>query len=300
MLSPINKISSIGLLIVSLSSVGCSSNRSNTPQPFDIDKSHALNIATQSSLLDGGGLLPRSPLRDFTKEEVEEVSINLRRNYSSMNKVIGAVSILFGNFSGIIDVASGYAMDFGNANHQAADPRWLIVIDKNKFGNSEEALGYANKVVLDQILILLNKYGAVKEKFNKDKSINYYEITVNGNATPVGMGGFTNRKPIVESRLFYKDAKSTPQDSWLIGFDNEYQSSFYNVPVVTAANSEIKDLDIDEEEFYKELTSNLPDGFYFYVPAFPRYSDGNTHYTDLSAVVPSIYHRGVKHSFIKP
>ncbi|WP_210499808.1 hypothetical protein [Vibrio crassostreae] len=282
---------------------GCTSTHTRSyveGVPFNSNNSYALNIANQTSLVDGGGLEANSPLRDFSQQEVDEVKTSVQKSYGSAAKFLGAISILTGDFTGVLDVAGGYAAEFGNTNHQAANPRWIIALDEKDFNTKEDALTFAEQEVEKASIIAFEKYGDVIRNVNKSNGAQYFEIEVNGKRAPIGI--VSNPKDIVSVELgefFYKNSV-IPVDSYLIGFTGEVYSQFGRVGMPTIANNSIDDLDLREEDFYKDLTQLLPVGFYLYIPSFPKYQSGDMVYTDLEAIVPSIYHQGVKYNFIKP
>jgi hypothetical protein len=288
------------LLLVTVVS-GCNSTPDETqPLEFDTNNSFALNIAKQSSLTSGGGLHSKSPLRDFTQEEVDEVRANVHKNYGSASKVLGTLSVLTGNFTGIIDVAGGYAADFGNSNHQAVKPRWLIALDKADFQSKEAAYVYAHQTVVEASVDLLGQYGTVIRKVNDNSGSQYFELDVSGTRSVVGLVSKVELRTKVTEGEFYSSSSSSAVDSYLIGFENKMHSTFNNVPIITIANNVIESLDVSEDVFYKELSSKLPKGFYLYMPSFPKFTAYDHHYTDLEAIVPSIYSQGQKHDFINP
>lgn len=292
----------LALVITTAAISGCKS----TPEkyqdgtPFNTSNSYALNIANQTSLVDGGGLEANSPLRDFSQQEVDEVKSNVHKSYGSAAKVLGTLSILTGNFTGVLDVAGGYAAELGNTNHQAVNPRWIIALDKNEFSTKEDALNFAKQEVVKASIKELEKYGTVIRNINKDNGSQYFELEVDGEKAPIGIVSNPKDNIDVEVGKFFNENSSVPKNSFLIGFTNEVYSGFGNTAMVTIANNSIESLDIDEEEFYKSLTKSLPVGFYLYMPSFPKYRSEKSVYTDLDAVVSSIYYQGDKYDFIKP
>jgi hypothetical protein len=292
----------LALIITTSAISGCKS----TPEkyqdgtPFNTSNSYALNIANQTSLVDGGGLEANSPLRDFSQQEVDEVKSNVHKSYGSAAKVLGTLSILTGNFTGVLDVAGGYAAELGNTHHQAVNPRWIIALDKKDFGTKEDALKFAQKEVEKASIKELEKYGTVIKNKNKNNGAQFFELEVDGKRAPIGIVSNPKDSISVEVGKFFSEDISAPKDSFLIGFTNEVYSEFGNTTIVTIANNSIDSLDINEEDFYKSLTKSLPVGFYLYMPSFPKYRSDDLVYTDLDAVVPSIYYKGKKHDFIKP
>ncbi len=292
----------LAFIITTTAISGCKS----TPEkyqdgtPFNTNNSYALNIANQTSLVDGGGLEANSPLRDFSQQEVEEVKANVHKSYGSAAKVLGTLSILTGNFTGVLDVAGGYAAEFGNTNHQAVNPRWIIALNKANFKTKEEALRFAEQEVEKASIIAFERYGKVIRKINENNEAQYFEIEVDGKRALIGLESSPKDVVSVEiGKFFYKKSKN-PMESYLIGFNREMYSQFGRTAIPTIANNSIDSLDIIEEDFYKELTKLLPVGFYLYMPSFPRYRSDGFIYTDLDAVVPSIYYQGDKYDFIKP
>ncbi|MEZ8329183.1 hypothetical protein AB6C40_14965 [Vibrio splendidus] len=296
----VNKIT-LTFLIATTALIGCKSTPPKYQEgtPFATNGSFALNIASQTSLTDGGGLKANSPLRDFSQQEVDKVKSNVHKSYGSTAKVLGTLSILMGNFTGVLDVAGGYAAEIGNTNHQAVNPRWIIALDKNKFKTKEEALNFAERKVERASIITFENYGKVVQKINNKNKAQYFEIDINGKRAPIGIGSKPKETVPVEIGLFYKNSSSIPKESYLIGFTGEMFSEFNRTAIPTIANNSIDSLDIIEEDFYKELTKLLPVGFYLYMPSFPRYRSDGFIYTDLDAVVPSIYYQGDKYDFIK-
>lgn len=297
----VNKMT-LAFLIATSALTGCESTPPKYQEgtPFDTNGSFALNIARQTSLVDGGGLEANSPLRDFSQQEVDEVKSNVHKSYGSAAKVLGTLSILTGNFTGLLDVAGGYAAEFGNTHHQAVNPRWIIALDKSEFSTKEDALKFAQKEVEKASIKELEKYGTVIKNINKNNGAQYFEIVVDGKRAPIGIISNSKDDITVEVGKFFNKNKAVPKDSFLIGFTKEVYSSFGSTVMLNIANNSIDNFDINEEDFYKSLTSLLPEGFYLYMPSFPKYRSDDLIYTDLDAVVPSIYYQGDKYDFIKP
>ena len=106
----------IFLMIITLT--GCSST------PPDEAKSQALIIAEQTYLTKDYTVLWstfESPLKDFSKDDIDEVQKAFeKKSPGDISIFFGALSILSGNLTGVIDIAGGTAGNIASSDHQAS------------------------------------------------------------------------------------------------------------------------------------------------------------------------------------
>jgi len=265
---------------------------------FNDKNSYALNIAMQTNLM-----TDNSGLRDYEKGEIDEARKYVNKSKGNASKAIGALSILTGNLTGLIDIAGGVSADLALANkdkfHPAANPRWIIALNTDKYASGEDAYQSAVDEIMAATKSVMGKYGELKNTAHNDKYVTFV-IAYNNKNYILGLSSYP------ESTLNTKTASldgKTPKLLYLTGVENKYSEiGGYSLEAfeVMAANGKTQD------DILKEITALLPEGFFYYRPAFetntiPKSDFGkNVTYVNTNAVVPSIYAQGKRYDFLKP
>lgn len=298
----------VALAISSTLLIGCASTDTKEsviePVANQPTKSKAYNIAAQTILTrpyKRGFETIDSPLKDFTKAEIEDTKTELTRNVGSASKFFGTLSILTGNLTGVIDVVGGTVASISTSNHTASIPRWIVAVDKKQFNSPLEAQKYIQKEIQESAIQTLNDFGYSSKIVDlPEHHTTRIDIERNGKSVPFGV--FVPSDPslkVTEYNTTLIDGKL--KEAYTTGFDLDSRTSKLVItePLPFIARISFKDENLNSAAYYKALTAKLPKGFYLYVPSFvDNYYDGNK-YTDLSQVVPAIYTQGEQYEFIQ-
>ena len=274
---------------------GCVVTGVPEPTEFTNEHSYAFNVANQTQLTKNN-----SPLRDFTREEVEESKNILERRTEGANasKILGMASVLTGNLTGIFHVAGGVVSDTALSGHVVEGRRWIVALDAADFASEKEAQFYIGKTIDSAIQNLLSQYGDVRLEPVNENGYAAYKVLVEGEYVKVGGGAMPAL--VRGEKIVVKRGKTNLIDgesAYLFGFERGY----YELAGIEPASLELIGFDVDRDEFLKKLTSLLPQGFYFYSSSYPKFygADGKK-YVAHKVVVPAIYTQGEKYEFIKP
>lgn len=278
-------------LLTALALTGCQSTSEPVePREFDTNASYAYNIANQTALTRN-----QSPLRDFTQEEVNDIQTKLTRpSGAEASVVLGSLSVLTGNLTGLVNVAGGGAAYLANSDHMASKARWIIALPKENYPSAEAAVEYARAQIRQSQEHVYSKLGVVEEKRNEKTKATYLTVSSNNKTIPIGGVVSTKRTPLVTEGLFMGEM------SYLIGFDTEPYPSFMKPTDPLLAAIELSLTKDVTDEVYSELTMGLDDNFFLYVPSFRKTSALGKSYTSTQLIVPVIYTQGKKHEFVKP
>jgi hypothetical protein len=270
-------------------------------RPFDTNSSEAYNLANQTYLTRN-----KSPLKDFTQEEIEEAQASLRRESGGDTSILfGTLSLLTGNLTGIISVAGGTAANIANSDHLASQKQWLVTLKSKDFSTEQEAQSYAVETIRSTAIELLESKGNV---FSPQKIYDHLTLyTVNGELDLFGLG---------------MDTYNGKQNSFAKNLEGEFVSTtsianVYVAPYMPFMDGKVKGYEGYEgyQQYLLDLTAALPEGFMFYQPSFPneyRISVSKAEDWDCSLcrsinkyvlwqqAVPVIYKSGERYSFIKP
>jgi hypothetical protein len=293
-----SKMKKLILALTIAITTGCSSTpKTIEPVAFDASHSFAYNIAAQTDLLGGN-----SPLRDFTKDEIESSKMELNRNAGSTSKVIGIANILMGNLTGIIDVAGGSVTSLALSNHTAAHPRWIVMLPKEDFESKKEAQDFVRDEIQKASQKVLSQYGELNIVSNEKGTMTFNQLTINGNDYPVGLVEPLDKETLVinESVMLDKNIKIETYAHGLTRHSQAPRKLIVSTPSISIANVGVQEALVSQDELNIEITKHLPKGFYLYSPSLPRARANDKIYTDLSIKVPAIYTQGVKYEFIKP
>ncbi|MEH6529809.1 MAG: hypothetical protein V7735_00515 [Photobacterium frigidiphilum] len=328
MASSFLKCSSLICLILSI--LGCSSNPDYSPIAYDANKSEALNIANQTILTKDyiyALQKKRSPLRDFTQEEVDELKASLQKGSAgNLSIAFGAMSLLTGDLvSGAIDISGGIATNIASSDHLAAQPRWLVVVNKSDFTSALEAKESMEETIKNTAISLLKEKGnQIDQVLLRPKK----KAILTGSEISEETGYTINGS----SFLFRKNIKGNNEQLPIVAHTNlidspeQYAAITDKYNVIGNVISVIPFIKGDVEGYHDvagyyqyllDLTDLLPDGYYLYIPTFMKsYSfelqsgyewdckDFGCKKTVVhrlnSQVVPAIYHKGKKHEFIAP
>lgn len=265
---------------------------------FNSKNSYAMNIAMQTNLM-----TDHSKLRDFDKDEIDEVRKNIENSKGNAPKAIGVIKILTGNLTGVIDVAGGAAADLALSNkdkfHQAASAKWIIALNADNYASGAEAYKFAVNEIVAATKTVMGKYGELKNVAHNDK-YTMFAINYNDNNYMLGMSNDPTKTFDIKNISFNANE---PKPVYVTGVDNKYyQIGAYSLEAFEVSKANGK----TEDDILEEITALLPEGFFYYRPAFetntiPQSDFGkNIKYVNLDATVPSVFTQGERHDFIKP
>ncbi|NOI31848.1 hypothetical protein [Vibrio coralliilyticus] len=279
-------VKKMGCLVAIVGSLlGCQSTQGTIePRDFQERFSEAYNIANQTTLTRNN-----SPLKDFSINEIEEMKTAMAKNSGGDASILfGTLSILTGNFTGVIDVVGGNAANLANSNHTAAYSRWFVEIPMDKAGSSEEAWWLAAKAIRQAQIEVYSQFGEVKVE-SKKEGIDYLSINLDGK--DIALGGALKHsnvgKGVIASEGFYR-----------IGYTDTSFPKFVMPSSPLAIY--LENQSVDPMAVYKKISNKLPKGYYLYIPSFEKQYLTQGTYIDLHHTVPSIYSSGEKYDFIQP
>ncbi|GMQ49661.1 hypothetical protein [Vibrio sp. 10N] len=286
------KIKTTLTLMTALVLSGCQS----TPEPvepreFDSNASYAYNIANQTSLMRND-----SPLRDFTREEVNDVKAKLTRpSGAEASVVLGSLTILTGNLTGIINVAGGGAAYLANSGHTAANSRFIVVLKKSDFDSKLDAANYIVRVTHQAATQALTYYGKVEIETDDSP---FDILTIDGELSGL-VTAKDVRAELLQEGHFEVDGEIQEVYTYGVTFGNNDASHLLVTPPSPLLLASTKN-EVRFDDFYKRYTKALPSQFYIYTPSFPKARGNKKVYTYPSVIVPAIYTQGKKHEFVKP
>lgn len=298
------------------------------PVAYNSDQSEALNKANQTFLTKSykyGFKTVKSPLKDFTQEEIAEANTALfKPSGGGASMFFGALSLATGNLTGVIDIAGGTAASIASSDHVAAYSHWIVALEASKFKNGIEAKNHAVEVIQTTAMNLLEEKGNTLRKV---------VLREEGEAALTG------------AKLHQSTAYTLNDDLRLFGFySNDYYREKgglelgrtnlvpYDQQYVTARESRVSGgiggfksfLDgvvigyegvEGYEQYLLDLTARLPKGYLLYLPSFPRanvvtvdkvedwscFTCRKTKgYFWKTHFIPAIYTEGKKLEFIQP
>ncbi|MGR5178831.1 hypothetical protein [Vibrio mediterranei] len=261
------------------------------PREFNTNASYAFNIANQTSLMRN-----ESPLRDFTTEEVSEIKTKLTRpSGAEASVVLGSLSVLTGNLTGLINISGGGAAYLASSDHTAANNRFIVVLKKSDFDSKLDAANYIVRVTHQAATEALAYYGKVE--FETDDSP-FDILTIDGELSGLVTAKNVKNELLQEGR-FEVDGEIQEVYTYGVVFGNNDASHLLVTPpsplLLASTKSEVR-----FDDFYKRYTKALPSYFYIYTPSFPKARGNKNVYTYPSVIVPAIYSQGKKYEFIKP
>jgi hypothetical protein len=286
-------------VLATLGLTGCvSAPEPVEPREFSENNSYAYNIANQTALTRND-----SPLRDFTQEEIDEAKTNLvRKSGGDAALFFGSLRMLTGDFTGLIDVAGGSMANLANSQHRASQAVFIITVEKDKFNSKEEAAKYMMDVINQATEKSLSKYGSIEKAPLSNLPAFSTTLISDGENKGLTFGLLANSKitsDLIQESIVNFNGKDTHAYSYgVYKKDLNVVDMLVMPPTPLIYSVEVEQ--IDYSEFYKDFTSQLPEGFYVYTPSFPRAHYDNKVYTDRSVIVPAIYTQGKKYEFIKP
>ncbi|WP_305817280.1 hypothetical protein [Photobacterium leiognathi] len=297
----------VALAISSTLLIGCASTDTKEsviePVANQPTKSKAYNIAAQTILTRPykvGFETIDSPLKDFTKEEIEDAKTKMTRNVGSASKFFGTLSILTGNFTGLIDVVGGSVASISTSDHPASEPRWIVAVDKSKFSTPVEAENYIRETIRTSGIKTLSEFG-YDSQITELKKYKTSRVDIKDKDKLIVFGLAASNKKSGKNITTYRTnlIDNSTKEAYTTGVDTKNFVISSPLPVISRV--ELKNKGINSKEYYKSLTAKLPKGFYLYIPSFySTYgSDFSKKYTDLSQVVPAIYTQGEQYEFIQ-
>ncbi|MGF1887179.1 hypothetical protein L4D13_13675 [Photobacterium profundum] len=328
MVSLLFKYASLLCLITNI--FGCSSNPNYSPVEYDENKSEALNIANQTILTKDyiyALQKKRSPLRDFTQEEVAELKTSLQKGSAgNLSIAFGAMSLLTGDLiSGAIDISGGVATNIASSDHLAAKPRWLVAVNRLDFTSPLEAKVEMEETIKNTAISLLKEKGnQIDQVLLRPKG----KAILTGSEIPEKTGYTINGSSFLFSENIKGNNEQLPiaAHTNLIDSPEQYAAITDEYNVIGNVINFIPFIKGDIEgyqgvagynQYLLDLTKRLPEGYYLYIPTFMMsYSSQLQSGFDWdckdfgckktlvhrlnSQIVPAIYHNGQKHEFITP
>ncbi|MDE1237837.1 hypothetical protein [Vibrio aestuarianus] len=268
------------------------------PVPFSDKNSYALNIANQTVLTRND-----SPLKDFTHDEKDEITLAIGRAQSGgdTSLLFGGLKLLTLDLTGVIDVAGGAVSNLAERSHPVGSFHWLIEVDATKLSTEEDAQDYILETLEKVTVEQLSKYGSVSKNSVLE---GFFTYVINHNGKEYSFGGLQRErsKQGLLIKRNYQISSNRNIDTYTYGISkSDHLLNNYLVGPVSPLSFAVESKnDVDLTEFYKELTSKLPKGFYLYMPSLPQYKVDKITYTDYAEVLPAIYTQGKKYEFIKP
>lgn len=281
-----NAVKMASLALVAATLIGCKSTPEQIePRAHITNASEAFNIANQTSLMRND-----SPLKDFTQEEVNNMQAEMKKYSGGDTSILfGTLSMLTGNFTGVIDIVGGSAANLANSKHTAAYSRWFVELPKGEANSAQEAWKLAASTIREAQKDIYSQFGEVRIAKNKNGN-EYLVVSVDGEEVPFGASWNPTSKPdVVET-----------ESSYLINYSTRGYSKFIKPSSAIALYVQLEQKKIDPIAIYKEVSSKLPKGYYLYVPSFEKHYLEEGTYIDLHHPVPSIYSSGDKYDFIQP
>lgn len=274
-------------------------------QPYDTNASYALNLANQTVLTKPqrhGFDTIESPLSDFTKEDITAMKATLKRgNGGGASLLFGAMNLLSGNLTGIMNVAGGAAAKMAHSNHQAANARIIVELQASEFSSPIEAQKYISDAYRLATVKTFAKVGVISNQ--SLKSHDGYQVsfltTHQGVVIPIGQIDYVgiNNGERINTHNYSLDG--TKGAYYTVGVT---RNSTLLQETIIAPPSPIMYSKMVEywsfSDFYKELTSHLPKGFYVYIPSFIKFGYDGMTYSDRENIVPAIYTEGQEHLFM--
>ncbi|KGK16820.1 hypothetical protein [Vibrio navarrensis] len=298
------------------------------PVAYNFGQSEALNKANQTFLTKSykyGFKTVKSPLKDFTQEEIAEAKTALTKpSGGGVPLLFGALSLATGNLTGVIDIAGGTAASIASSDHVAAYSHWIVALDASEFKNGIEARNHASEVIQTTAMTLLEEKGnTLKKVVLKEEGeaaltgAKLHQITaytVNDDLRLFGFysddyysdkGGLElGRTNLVPYEQQYVTVRESHVDGGIGGF-----KSFLDGVVIGYEGIE------GYEQYLLDLTARLPKGYLLYLPSFPsanvvtveKVEDWSCFtcrktrgYFWRTHFVPAIYTEGKKLEFIQP
>ncbi|GAD89940.1 hypothetical protein VHA01S_030_00150 [Vibrio halioticoli NBRC 102217] len=298
---------SLGLIVT-----GCSSK----PEPVDLTQaSDAYNMAYGTYLTQPysfGGRTYQSPLKDFSQDEVETIEKEFNKpNGGNASVFFGAISILTGNFTGVIDVVGGTAANIASSKHPSSRSGWIVSVDATQASDGVQAKQVATKIIQTKTIELLESKGnkiekvTLKERTKKRSGTTAYQINDKAIFGMVTNHYYDNKNAFELNSDKTKYVVTGDTNWWgvqianFMVFDKNYVKGY-------------KGLD-GYEKFIKDLTATLPENYKYYSSTLPRTqfmenTDNSawncdcfdkTIYSLNTHIIPSIYSQGERYDFIQ-
>ncbi|WGV98864.1 hypothetical protein QF117_02570 [Vibrio sp. YMD68] len=298
------------------------------PIAYNNSQSEALNKANQTFLTQSykhGFDTVKSPLKDFSQQEIEDVKTSLSRSSGGgASLFFGTMNILTGNFIGAIDVAGGAAAEMAHSNHVAAHSQWVVALNAKEFSDGLEAKHHAsNTIQMTAIKLLEEKGNTLTKVFLREEG----KATLTGARiapeTAYVLNDSLRLFGLYESEFYHDKGEFKLGKTNLVPYEQQYVSVRDSKVFGGVANfKSFIDGDVigyegvdGYEQFLLDLTGQLPEGYLLYIPSFPkaialsvesmedwscRSCRQGKSYILNSQIVPAIYTEGRKLEFIEP
>ena len=288
----------VSTLIIS-TLVGCAAPHNELMEPTPYDKSHsfAYNLASQTDLLGG-----RSPLRDYSKKEVEDQKNDVMKiGDNNALYVMGVAKLLTFDLTGIGALAGHASMQLSMTNNNANKARIIVQLPKEKFKSAKEAEEYVIGSVKNAAEIVYSKYGKLKDytmntgRFDK-------QLCISDICSGLGLGiSEPDGKKIKDWKMIDDKGHIIPAYVYGLTYDSvSPRRGLVFAPSIIYLSSKTNG-SIVQDDTLTEFSKYLPEGIYVYSPSRPTIEEfGGILHIDSSVVVPTMYVHGKKYQFIKP
>ena len=309
---------------------GCSvTKKPIEPRAFNSHYSHAYNIANQTYLTRDysyAGNTILSPLKDFSEKDIKDIESRFNENKGgNISIAMGFARILTGNLTGALDVVGGSAANISESRHPSSTSRWIVIMPSKDAANGIDAKNTAVKLIRNTALKILEQHGNTLTKVTLKKEgkatfgAKIYSrdaYTINGSNMLFGMYqdhylDTKNGMTLGKSNLL----PLTNEDYVSTSTTNFNGSGVFNFAIFVKGYVKGYNGVKGYERFIEDVTSKLPEGYYYYSAPFPRGDIAtlekgtdwtckkcikSQRYVLESEIVPAIYTQGKKYEFIKP
>ncbi len=287
------------LSISSILIVGCA-----TPPSPEVPPSKAYVLASQSYLTKDTHVLwatHESPLRDYSLADVEYIEESYKNSPGNASVIFGVMSLMTGNFTGMIDIAGGTAANIAKTPHVAKQSSWVVRIPVDDATDGMEAWRIAVDTIQENTLKLLATKGVTPSKIilNEQRLATFgatiWQDTVYRVDPDDESSGF-----LYENEMYRNNGKYglVIDESYLINGKPTYSNSYETMlsGVYAYNGTYFKDKKIhpyDQKDgfalFMKDLTAMMPEHYFYYdAPS------ANNFY------IPTIYQNGAQYRFLNP
>lgn len=224
-----------------------------------------------------------------------------RQSGGDASLFFGTARILAGDFIGILNIAGGAAAEMAHSDHLATRPRIIVELDAKKIPSKIDA----EKYIIDTVNLATEKtflrYGKIKKEKDNRNKYQTSTLVVGKNEYIVGQLEKLNELDgkLIDKRTVSLNGEVGDFYTFGVVRDNTLSKNVLIMPptpLVLSASTEYWSL----SDFYKEFTSNLPEGFYVYIPSFNKLRYDGKIYWDTKNVVSAIYTKGEEFLFVKP
>lgn len=308
----------ITILSLSLMLHGCATT-DNTIEPkvFSDKYSYAYNIANQTALTTN-----KSKLKDFTREEVEELKkVDLvGGNAGSASMFFGTISLLTGDLaSAAINLSGGIVADLSAKKHSSGYSRFIVTNTLSNDNQSDEIASTIRKAILQTLptgykIERVNFRGSIVDfivggKCDSVSSLNinfendlFYSVkseNIDSTLNWCLSGGYKSLSQTPKFSNYHSELTEKITSNY--GFDSgrsPYGTIDFN-GILEAMNIETNAANYNK--LVKEISSKLPSSYYFYKTNFSKtVNKKNNEIITLIDIMPAIFNKGKMYEFVEP